>query len=211
MTPITHSTSTRPAPLRRVLHLPTLVLVLVLAAAAPAAAQAPSPILTPGTRVRVESPVLGAGRTVRRVAVQRGDTLVLASDRRAGRDSVVLTIADVRSLEVSHGWRERAITGGVVGLVVGVAAGAIIGYNSPVRADSGTCGLIFCTGGREEVTRKEGAVLFGQAGAQAGAALGALFGRFVLGERWERLVPRNRRVGAAPASAPGIGLAVTFR
>ena len=177
------------APLGRVLRLPALV--LGLAAAAPAAAQAPSAVLAPGARVRVEAPVLGTVPVVRRVAVQLGDTLVLAADRRTGRDSVVLTLADVRTLEVSRGWRQRAITGGLVGLVVGMAAGAVIGYNSPMQAES--CGP-GCE--RDEITRREGAVLLAPTGAQAGAALGALFGRFVLGERWERLVPGGRRAGA---------------
>ena len=191
---VTHSTSTSAA------------IILALAAAAPAAAQAPATTLTPGTRVRVESPVLGARAVVRRVAVQRGDTLVLARDQRAGRDSVVLALADVRTIEVSRGWRQRAITGGLVGLVGGTAAGAVIGYNSPMAAEP--CGRD-CT--RAEVTRKQGALMLAPTGAQAGAALGALFGRFVLGERWERLAPGGQRVGGGPIGPSGVWLAVTFR
>jgi hypothetical protein len=180
-------------------------LLLGLLAAGPAAAQ--TPILTPGARVRVEAPALGPDRAARRLVGQRGDTLLLVPDRRAGGDTIAVALTEIRGLEVSRGWRRRALLGAAVGLAAGAAAGAAVGYNASEPPDPPEC-IWFC---KRRDTRREDAALFALVGAQYGMGLGALVGRFVLGERWERLVPSGGRVSAGLTAAGGARVAVTFR
>jgi hypothetical protein len=180
---------------RRARRFPRLPLLLGLLGAAPAAAQTGT--LPPGARVRVTAPTLGPQRAVFRLSAQRGDTLLLIRTRSRSAETVPLALQDVRELELSHGWRRRALVGGMVGLGVGVAAGAVIGYNSPVEPDPPECTL-FCS---EGLTRREGASLAAVSGAQVGAALGALVGRFVLGERWERIRISPSGLGARQGDA----------
>ena len=170
--------------------------VALLTPSAPLAAQHRPASLAPGARVRLAAPPLGPRRVLRRVHVQRGDTLLLVPDRGARHDlgdTVTVALADVRQLEVSRGWRRRAIAGAFVGLALGVTAGAVHGHN---RYDPGprVCFILCKASRRSMVTR------YALLGAYVGPPAGVFVGRFVLGDSWERLVPGTARVGVAPAA-----------
>ena len=159
----------------------------LLATSRPLAAQARPVPVAPGARVRVEAPTLGLRPVVRRVAGRLGDTLLLIPDRRTGGDTLAVALADVVGLEVSRGRLRRSVVAGVVGGIVGTAAAAVYAYNA---YDPGPR---FCSILCDKMTRRGLVTTWTLAGAQGGLALGALTGRFALGEAWQRLLPpRNR-------------------
>lgn len=159
--------------------------------------------VTPGARVRIEASALGTRRVVRQVYLQRGDTLFLVPDPRTGRDPVALALTDVRSLEVSRGWRQHALVGGFTGLAVGVAAGAVYG-NDQYDPGPRVC-FILCT-----QTRRELITGYAFLGASVGAPLGALIGRFGLGDSWDRLLPARARVSIVPEATGGVRLGLNI-
>jgi hypothetical protein len=122
--------------------------------------------LVPGARLRVTSehriPRIETGR----YHALTDTTLVLS------RDTTLLPLprVDISRVEVSRG-RKPGIVGGVVGLLVGAAAGGVIACTAN-RDDYG----VFC-GGQDDTKLVIGAAI----GGAAGAALGALLFRR---ERW---------------------------
>lgn len=180
-----------------------LSLFVFLAASSSAAAQNATATVAPGARVRVESSVLGTGRMIRQVYLQRGDTLFLVPDPRIGGDPVALPMADVRSLEVSRGWRQHALVGAFTGLAVGVAAGAVYG-NDQYDPGPRSC-FIFCT-----QTRRELITQYASLGASVGPPLGALIGRFAFGDSWDRILPARARVSMAPGPLGGVRLGLNI-
>jgi hypothetical protein len=164
--------------------------------------------------VRVEAPALGPGRVVRRLSAQRGDTLFLLPDRRAGVEAAAVPLADVRTLEVSRGRRRRALAGAAVGFGAGAAGGAVYGYNAAEPEPEPGC-FIFCfppdtTRDRRPQNRGGYATSGALLGASYGAALGALVGRFVVRERWAAVSVAGTRVGVHPHGA-GARVVVTGR
>lgn len=122
--------------------------------------------LAPGARLRVTSgqrvPYIETGRYYALT-----DTNLVLS-----RDTILLPLplADITRVEVSRG-RKPGIVGGVVGLLLGAAAGGVIACTAN-RDDYG----VFC-GGQDDTKLVIGAAI----GGAAGAALGALIFRR---ERW---------------------------
>lgn len=122
--------------------------------------------LAPGARLRVTSghrvPYIETGRYYALT-----DTNLVLS-----RDTILLPLplADISRVEVSRG-RKPGMVGGVVGLLLGAAAGGVIACTAN-RDDYG----VFC-GGQDDTKLVIGAAI----GGAAGAALGALIFRR---ERW---------------------------
>ena len=165
------------------MHTRALIIALaMLAAAAGAQGQSADTVfvpLVPGTRVRIAAPELGAERITAVFSAHRGDTLVLMRYQGSRGDSLVVATADVQTMEVSRGWRARALRLGIAGAVVGAIAGGIWGYNAVLPADDPSCSFI-C---RREPTRV-GVANGVSIGISVGGVVGALVGRFVLGEQW---------------------------
>jgi hypothetical protein len=148
---------------------------VVLALCCPLAAlDAQDTVLAPGARLRVTS----EHRVPR---IQTGEyhsltdtTLVLSRDT----SLLALRLAEISRVEVSRG-RKPGIVGGVVGLLLGAAAGGVLACTAN-RDDYG----VFC-GGQDDTKLVIGAAI----GGAAGAALGALLFRR---ERWTPVaIPRH--------------------
>lgn len=130
--------------------------------------------VAPGARLRVTSehrvPRIETGR----YHALTDTTLVLSRDTSV----LALPLADISRVEVSRG-RKPGIAGGVVGLLLGAAAGGVIACTAN-RDDYG----VFC-GGQDDTKLVIGAAI----GGAAGAALAALLFRR---ERWTTVdVPRH--------------------
>ena len=142
------------------------VLVVLALCCPPGVLGAQDATLVPGARLRVTSehriPRIETGR----YSALTDTTLVLS------RDTTLLPLprVDISRVEVSRG-RKPGIVGGVVGLLVGAAAGGVIACTAN-RDDYG----VFC-GGQDDTKLVIGAAI----GGAAGAALGALLFRR---ERW---------------------------
>ncbi len=185
--------------------LPVRALLLVVAAAAVgrgAAAQPASAAVTPGARVRVEAP--GHGRATWDVSGIRRDTLLLlpAGVGRGPRTAVALS--DVTRLEVNHGPRRNILLGAAAGLALGAAAGAVYGASHP----GPLAGLCFCP-----EARRPDPVFWTALGAMVGPPVGALAGRLVFGDHWQRVTPRPARLGisAGPRGSARVALALPAR
>ena len=79
-----------------------------------------------GARVRVVSPVLGSERQTGSVVVATPDTLVFRSAKAS--TSTAIATPSIVKLEVTQGKHSNKRKGALIGLGVGVVAGAIIGY-----------------------------------------------------------------------------------
>jgi hypothetical protein len=74
-----------------------------------------------GQRVRITSAPHGLKRTVGRVITATADTMTVAIDRGAARDTLVLALADLQRLELAHSTR-RTLQGARVGATLGIAS-----------------------------------------------------------------------------------------
>jgi hypothetical protein len=142
--------------------------------------------LTPDTRLRVSasSPLTQVRTGTYRALTDT--TLVLSADT----SQFTIPLANITQVEVSRG-RQPNVVGGVVGLLLGAAAGGAIGC----AANSDDYG-VYC-GGQDDTKVIVGAVL----GGAAGAALGALLFRR---EHWA-VVDGNQLRTDPPVAIPRRG------
>jgi hypothetical protein len=122
-----------------------------------------------GTRVRIESPVLGGGLHKGNVAAATADTLVFQpAAREAGPFSIATP--NIARLEVVTGQHSQKAKGAMVGFLVGAAAGAVLGAATYQKPD--------CTGfcvypDSRSFDAFVGGVLLGGVGAIVGAVMGS--------------------------------------
>ena len=156
------------------------------------------PAPTIGTRVRAASAQLGPRPVVFTFNGMRSDTLLLRpTTRRLGAADMAVALDDLSRLEVSRGWRHRAIGAGLVAAAGGGTLGGVHAYNSweAPEPPGVSCGpIIGCLekgrpGDKRRVDTLQGLV----GGAALGFLSGFFVGRFVLGERWVRVTPRLAR------------------
>lgn len=157
-----------------------LLALVILCPRADAAAQA----LTPGTRVRVQSPqvvapVIGSYQGMRR------DTVVVIEDG-PGAQVWTFTSAAVDRLEVSAGMKGGNRGPTTHWALIGAAVGAGLGVLTAVALESGS-------------DAQYNDFLSGAVGAAVGGGLGAAYGYRKLEEHWTS-VPIPRRVGFIPTS-----------
>ncbi|MEJ7813164.1 MAG: hypothetical protein WKG32_22330 [Gemmatimonadaceae bacterium] len=186
--------------------LPSAILAaLLLAGATGLAAQARTlPSLEPGARVRVTAPSLSRGLRVGTVAGVRGDSLDL---KVAGRDTTVtVSASELTRLEVSRGQRRQGRKGMGMGLLIGAAGGAVLGYAS---GDDESGFIAFSAG--------EKAVLSGVVFGVLGTVIGGLAGLSSQTDRWVSLPldggPTTRARLSLDLSHVGsrrLGLSVSF-
>jgi hypothetical protein len=122
-----------------------------------------------GTHVRIESPVLGGGLQKGNVAAATADTLVFQP---IAREAFPISIAtpNIVRLEVVTGQHTQKAKGAMVGLLIGVAAGAVLGAATYQKPD--------CTGfcvypDSRSFDAFVGGVLLGGVGAVVGTLVGA--------------------------------------
>jgi hypothetical protein len=157
------------------------------------------PVAT-GDRVRVWAPSVGVEGLVGTVLALRADTIVVDND-----EPLVLAISSLTRLEVSRDRQSRAGTGGIVGLVGGAVAGAVI-------CIAAQCSL---TSGSESAFEDEGLnsiALAAALGGAAGYSVGFLIGSAIKVDRWEEIPLDMLRVTVAPWPTGGlsVGLRVRF-
>lgn len=165
-----------------------MAIATLVASRTQAGAQTPAsqidtvPVLS-GTRVRVSAQALGPRPAVFRFAAVRADTLLLRPAKGLAVDTTRVALANVTRVEVSRGWRQRALVGAGVGAAIGAVAGALIGYNTSesVRRPCDDC-----------ATQSRGLTAFawGASGAGYAAGAGVLIARFAVGERWQVVAGR---------------------
>jgi hypothetical protein len=167
-----------------------VISTLALLAAAPALAQ-DVPQLTPGTEVRVRSPV-ASGRFV--VHDHRAATLTL----RDGTELLIsVPIADVTELSILRGHRSAgasALHGAGIGLLVGAGSGILFGFVSAT----------------EPVVPVVNAVVDGAVWGGIGAAAGAALGAISRGEQWETVPLNTIRAGPSTDGGMTLGLVIRF-
>ena len=150
-----------------------------LAIAAPSAnAQlAPLVALQPGTRVRVQAPVVLAGSLEATVTARARDTVTLTT---SGGVAVPVPLAAITAVDVSRG-RSHG-DGAVKGLAWGAGAGLVVGVVSAIVYDarSDECGAEPCNNDLSPGEVAAGGLI---SGAVLGAGIGAIMGV----EHWERL------------------------
>lgn len=153
-----------------------------------------------GDRVRVWAPSVGVESMVGTVLALRPDTIVIEDGRH-----VVLAISSVTKLEVSRGTRSRARTGGMVGLIAGAAAGAVICIASECSIISGSAESELL-----EDERLSSLALATALGGLVGYGLGVLIGSTMKVDIWEEIPLRLLRVSIVPSSGgkPSVGLSV---
>jgi hypothetical protein len=144
--------------------------------------------IVPGARARLIVADYGEDPQTGTITAVRGDSFVFRRDKSG--DSLTVGYTHVARLDVGRGRHARTLTGFVVGLVGGGAAGAALGaatYHAPSCSSSSNpfcgLGLVLYTQGR---AAEGGAVL----GAAGGALLGTVIGAVIHTERWHT-VPIN--------------------
>ena len=182
---------------------PTTFLLAAFAVAPFASVTAQYPLQAkPGDRVRVthqcQTWVEAGGRTRTSCRKDTGtlagapaDSIVLAVDGQ-GRQ-LAFPVAPVTRLEVSQGRGSHSGLGAAVGALVGVFAGAVIGYSSREECVSQEfLGCLLYAG------PKTYAVVGAMIGGPGGAVAGGLIGATIKTERWQE-VPLDRvRASFAP-------------
>ena len=152
--------------------------------------------LAPGMRVRIvsmasrdEGDVLMVGAFER----LEGDTIHLTPVGSGGA-SRAIALADTHALEVSRGFRGHAMTGAIIGGLVGVVAGAVAPCEDPEGMYLGpSC---------DELRPFAVAMLGG-----GGVLVGALIGLVAQTEQWQR-VP-GPRITLAPTPTGRLGIVIS--
>ncbi len=188
-------------------HLTAIAAFAVVLLPLPASAQNVGPAgaaLPAGTRIRATlatsfHPVVGE------VIALRADTLVMRSESTG--DTIAVPVGQVFRLEVSEGTRTFRRQGAKIGLVTGLAIGAIVGVVSHRDAGCGGEGAMLCIDLGPGVDMTFGAVI----GGAAGALVGALLGSYPI-EVWKRTdsLDGRQRLGIAPSPRGGIVLTTSF-
>ncbi|NIM49705.1 MAG: hypothetical protein GTN62_05615 [Gemmatimonadales bacterium] len=171
-------------------------------------AQEESPTIEPGARVRIHAGQTADGRYGTFV----GTITRLDSDSLALRTSepspVVVSLTSLAGLEVSRGRKSHPWEGATIGLVLGAATGAIIGFalgDDPPCQKSGW----FACWGEWRFTAEEyatmGAVVFGAIGILVGRKVGAN----IETERWQQVPLDRLRVSFVPQRGGRFAFAVS--
>lgn len=129
--------------------------------------------IAPGSRVRIISPVLGRNSQTGSVVSATSDTLVF----RRGEQSTSTAIGtpSIVRIDVAQGTHTNKLTGGLLGLAIGVGAGAIIG--DVTYKPCTNCFDIFGRGGNVA------------AGSILGAVVGTVTGVIVGNRQFDNWVP----------------------
>ena len=157
-----------------------------------------------GSHIRLSVPALSGDLiTGTVIAIDDRRILLRPDDARVFRgDSLSVQSSDIQSIQVNRGPRARwpsTLGYGVVGSLVGAAAGALTWplvsssacLPQDVAEDNATgCLEAFLDGGK----RRDGALMFGA----AGAVIGAVVGYLTSGPRWENIGGENVSVRITP-------------
>jgi hypothetical protein len=133
------------------------------------------------------------------VLALRPDTIVVGND-----EPVELAISSLTRLEVSRGRESKARTGGIVGLIGGAVAGAVICIASK-------CSL---TSQSVEPLEDEGLnsiALAAALGGVAGYGVGVLIGSTIKVDRWEEVPLDRLRVTLLPQRRGGVTVGLRVR
>ena len=152
--------------------------------------------LVTNARVRVTAPAIADRRLVGRLVAANESSLTLA----VGRKTVIVPRQALTRLEVSRRPSRKGGWAGI-GLVVGGASGAILGYGAVARGPAVLCSLP-CHRDAPENFLVGGALL----GAALGTALGAASAP---GERWETVGTGRVHARITPVRR-GAGVMVTL-
>ncbi len=170
-----------------------------------------------GSHIRLSVPALSGDLiTGTVIAIDDRRILLRPDDARVfRRDSLSVQSSDIRSIQVNRGPRARwpsTLGYGVVGSLVGAAAGALTWplvsssacLPQDVAEDSATgCLEALIDGGK----RRDGALMFGA----AGAVIGAVVGYLTSGIRWENIGGESVAVTITPkVSGVRIKIAIRF-
>jgi hypothetical protein len=159
------------------------------------------PILTTSASGRTE-------RVVGTLVAEDERTLILGRPGSKG-EPVTIERSTVTSFERSVAGSRRN-HGAALGLLIGGAAGALLGYAS---GDDNQEGAPFCTfGGCGQLgpfvpSRAEATVILGMACGAIGAGVGAVVAH---GEQWQRIPDAGLQVGVARVAGGGIGVRLSF-
>ena len=170
-----------------------------------------------GSHIRLSVPVLSGDLiTGRVIAIDDRRILFRPDDARVfGGDSLWVQSSDIQSIQVNRGPRARwpsTLGYGVVGSLAGAAAGALIWplvsssacLPQGIAKDSAIgCLEVLADGGK----RRDGALMFGA----AGAVIGAVVGYLTSSPRWENIGGENVSVTITPrVSGVEIKTAIRF-
>ena len=147
-----------------------VVSLALVAPALPAQSAIPAWPVESGARVRVLSPVLGDDKRVGVTGIASRDSLSFRGEKAPAYTSISAT--DIRQLDVSQGTHTRRLNGGLIGFLVGAAAGAGIGAATYKKQDCTNFGCAFAP----LDTRAFDAFVGGVAGAVLGTVAGVVIG-----------------------------------
>ncbi len=172
------------------------------------------PQVTPGTRIRVWAPPVSSEWVLGTFVTTAADTIVLAlqPDGTARR----IPLSAMSQIEISRGWKSRkkegAVTGALLGVVVGGISGLLLAnhaegeldcrvplakFNSNMDESTRNQSSFIGLGGSGNCggpTKLEAMLIMGTLGCGLGAALGAGIGESYSGERWEATSMNRFRV-----------------
>ena len=158
-----------------------------------------------GSHIRLSVPVLSGDLiTGRVIAIDDRRILFRPDDARVFRgDSLSVQLSDIQSIQVNRGPRDRGpstLGYGALGSLAGAAAGALIWplvsssaclpQNLPEDRATGCLVEGLLDGGK----RRDGALMFGA----AGAVIGAVVGYLTSGPRWENIGGESLSVTITP-------------
>ena len=175
----------------------TLAAAVLAATAVAVADTPPSGVVATGEKVRVTT---AAGLVDKTGVVMQADARSLTVSLGPGKPPVRIPLASVKKLEVARGRRtaakEGAISGGLVGLVLGVLAVHTVSH-------------ALCENATDCDASPQGYGIGAGAFAAGGAGLGALVGLAIKTDRWERVPVDSLRMAIGPVPA-GAGVQVSL-
>lgn len=177
-----------------------VLLAAMMAAILTGSLPAQEVVVSPGQRVKVNSPEAQGTFVVQSAGA---DTLVLTAPN--GSETRAVPIASISRLEVSGGERSRMSgfgRGAGFGFLIGAGVGGMWGFADGDDECSGDNWCLF------QMSAGEKALLGGVVIGGLGGVIGGLFGVANPGERWQR-VP-VRRVAAGPAPGGGFTASVSL-
>jgi hypothetical protein len=122
--------------------------------------------LSPGSRVRILSPVFGDQMQAGRVVSTTADTLVFLPAKQS--TSTAIATPYIFAIDVANGTHSRKMTDALIGLLVGAGGGAIIGSATYKRPKPCAFCVDFGPGAQ--------AIAIGALGAIGGTLVGVIFG-----------------------------------